>query len=143
MHARMRARSWHDRPGCPTPAELALLRLDHWDFHGQVRQGQLVVARTVAREVVFVFERIFEARFPIAQMAEVSRFCISKDFRKRQGDWLYPQSNEPESNEDERRVIPNMTLGLIEGLVQMSLDHEVLYWCAAMERPPRPRTVRM
>ena len=74
-------------------------------------------------------------RFPIGQMAEVSRFCISKDFRKRQGDWLYPQSNEPEDREDERRVVPNMTLGLIEGLVQMSLDHNIRYWCAVMERP--------
>jgi N-acyl amino acid synthase of PEP-CTERM/exosortase system len=74
-------------------------------------------------------------QFPVLQMAEVSRFCISKEFRKRQGDWIYPQSNEPEASEDERRVIPNMTLGLIEGLVQMSIDHGVRYWCAAMERP--------
>jgi N-acyl amino acid synthase of PEP-CTERM/exosortase system len=73
-------------------------------------------------------------RFPVMQMAEVSRFCISKDFRKRQTDWLYPANNEPDE-EDERRVIPNMTLGLIEGLVAMSLDHGVFYWCAAMERP--------
>ena len=74
-------------------------------------------------------------RFPVQQMAEVSRFCVSKDFRKRQGDWLYPQSNEPEDREDERRVVPNMTLGLIEGLVEMSLDHGIRYWCAVMERP--------
>ncbi len=74
-------------------------------------------------------------RFPIPKMAEVSRFCISKDFRKRQGDWLYPQSNEPEERQDERRVVPNMTLGLIEGLVSMSLDNGVFYWCAVMERP--------
>jgi N-acyl amino acid synthase of PEP-CTERM/exosortase system len=74
-------------------------------------------------------------RFPVLRMAEVSRFCISKEFRKRQGDWLYPQSNEPEDHQDERRVIPNMNLGLIEGLIQMSLDHNILYWCAVMERP--------
>ncbi|MGF1630355.1 MAG: PEP-CTERM/exosortase system-associated acyltransferase [Kiloniellaceae bacterium] len=74
-------------------------------------------------------------RFPVLRMAEVSRFCISKDFRRRQGDWLYPQSNEPEDRENELRVIPNMTLGLIEGLVQMSLDNGILYWCAVMERP--------
>jgi len=74
MHARMNGRSWHDSPGCPEPAELALLRLDHWDFRGQVRQGQLVVARAVAREVVFVFKRIFEARFPIAQMVPIHVF---------------------------------------------------------------------
>lgn len=74
-------------------------------------------------------------RFPVLQMAEVSRFCISKDFRKRQGDWLYPQSNDADEREDERRVIPNMTLGLIEGLVQMSIENGVFYWCAVMERP--------
>ena len=74
-------------------------------------------------------------RFPIAKMAEISRFCISKDFRRRQGDWLYPQSNEPEDTGDERRVIPNMTLGLIEGLVRMSLENGITYWCAVMERP--------
>jgi N-acyl amino acid synthase of PEP-CTERM/exosortase system len=28
-----------------------------------------------------------------------------------------------------------MTLGLIEGLVQMSLDNGILNWCAVMERP--------
>lgn len=74
-------------------------------------------------------------RFPVTKMAEVSRFCISKDFRKRQGDWLYPQSVELEDRKDERRVIPNMTLGLIEGLVRMSLENGVFYWCAVMERP--------
>lgn len=75
------------------------------------------------------------ARFPVAQMAEVSRFCVSKDFRKRQGDWLYPQNVEPGDKQDERRVIPNMTLGLIEGLVRMSLENGIFYWCAVMEPP--------
>lgn len=74
-------------------------------------------------------------RFPVRQMAEVSRFCISKAFRQRQGDWLYPQSNDAGDRRDERRVVPNMTLGLIEGLIEISLNHGVLYWCAVMERP--------
>jgi len=72
-------------------------------------------------------------RFPVLEMAEVSRFCISKEFRKRQNDWLYPQSNEPDEAQDERRVIPNMTLGLIEGLIDMSVRRKVAYWCAVME----------
>ncbi|HEY9550427.1 MAG TPA: PEP-CTERM/exosortase system-associated acyltransferase [Kiloniellaceae bacterium] len=74
-------------------------------------------------------------RFPVMQMGEVSRFCISKEFRRRQGDGLYPESEDPQDRKDERRVIPNMTLGLIEGLVRMSLDHGIFYWCAVMERP--------
>src|SRR3546814_6685484 len=69
------------------------------------------------------------------QMGEISRFCISKDFRRRQGDGMFPASEDPETRSDERRVIPNMTLGLMEGLIRMSLDHGLFYQCAAMERP--------
>lgn len=74
-------------------------------------------------------------RFPVLQMGEISRFCISKDFRRRQGDGLYPASTDPETRTDERRVIPNMTLGLMEGLMRMSLDNGLFYLCAVMERP--------
>lgn len=74
-------------------------------------------------------------RFPVLKMGEISRFCISKAFRQRQGDWLYPQSNEPGDRQDERRVIPNMTLGLMEGLVRMSLANGITFMCAMMERP--------
>jgi N-acyl amino acid synthase of PEP-CTERM/exosortase system len=75
------------------------------------------------------------ARFPVLEMAEVSRFCVSKEFRKRQGDGLMPQSNEPEDRKDERRVVPNMILGLIEGLVDMSIQNGIVYWCGVMEPP--------
>src|SRR3546814_11602075 len=68
------------------------------------------------------------------QMGEISRFCISKDFRRRQGDGMFPASEDPETRSDERRVIPNMTLGLMEGLIRMSLDHGLFYQCAVMDR---------
>ena len=73
--------------------------------------------------------------FPVLRMAEVSRFSISKGFRKRRTDGLYPDEHEPEKRGDgeERRVLPHMTLGLIESLVRMSLEHRVIYWCAVME----------
>lgn len=74
-------------------------------------------------------------QFPILRMAEISRFCVSKDFRRRRGDGLYPNIHDPEprSAAEERRVIPHMTLGLIESLVRMSVRHGVTYWCAVME----------
>src|SRR3546814_15792370 len=68
-------------------------------------------------------------------MGEISCFCISKDFRRGQGDGMFPASEDPETRSDERRVIPNMTLGLTEGLIRMSLDHGLFYQCAVMERP--------
>src|SRR3546814_10307851 len=73
-------------------------------------------------------------------------FCVKQKtaYEMRMSDWssdvcaadlLYPESEDPQDRKDERRVIPNMTLGLIEGLVRMSLDHGIFYWCAVMERP--------
>lgn len=74
-------------------------------------------------------------RFPVLRTAEISRFCVSKDFRRRRGDGLYPNLHDPEPRNaaEERRVIPHMTLGLIESLVRMSVRHRITYWCAVME----------
>ena len=71
------------------------------------------------------------AAFPVSRMAEVSRFCVSNEFRRRHRDGLYGCFEEKGT----RRIIPHMTLGLIEGLVSMSVEHGVEYWCAVMEPP--------
>lgn len=73
--------------------------------------------------------------FPVARMAEVSRFCVTKQFRKRAQDFAYPATYDADDvfAAMKRRVIPNMMLGLIEGLVRMSGEEGVHYWCAMME----------
>lgn len=71
--AKMRGVSWH--PGCPVPLEeLRLLRVSHWDFDGQIRQGDLVAHRQVAHELLDIFSEIFQARFPVASMRPVAEF---------------------------------------------------------------------
>ncbi len=101
---------------------------------------RIVLHDPACPEQSFALQRICQdplirdpVRFPVERMVEISRFCISKAFRQRKGDGLYPGSNEPSADQDQRRLIPNMTLGLIEGLVRMSLTHNVDYWCAMME----------
>ena len=65
--------SW--RPGCPVPpAHLRLVRVAYRDFHGDTREGRLVVHRAAARDVVAVFRRLYRARFPIRRMAPVSAY---------------------------------------------------------------------
>lgn len=65
--------SW--RPGCPVgPADLRLVTVDHWDFGGRLRSGELVVHRDVAAAVAGVFERLHQARFPIGSLELVDRF---------------------------------------------------------------------
>jgi len=76
-------------------------------------------------------------RFPVRKMAEVSRFCISKEFRRRWGDNSYMAGDVADSAEmsvdEERRILPHLSLGLIESLVRMSIDNGITHWCAVME----------
>lgn len=71
--------------------------------------------------------------FPLARMAEVSRFCVSKEFRRRCNDGAYGRVEDQEGRDPTRRLIPHLTLGLIEGLVRMSMEQGIRTWCAVME----------
>lgn len=65
--------SW--RPDCPVPVEdLRWLELAHWDMGGEVRDGVLVVHVDHVESVVTVFERLFDARFPIERMDPITAF---------------------------------------------------------------------
>lgn len=60
-------------PGCPVPwSDLRLLRLSYVGFDGRSHYGELVVAARHARDVVRVFGRLYEARWPIRRMRPVS-----------------------------------------------------------------------
>jgi D-alanyl-D-alanine carboxypeptidase len=66
-------RSW--RPGCPVaPSGLRRVRLRHWGFDGRARTGALVVAASVAPDVVTVFRRLYEARFPIRRLRPIAAY---------------------------------------------------------------------
>ncbi|HEV8420547.1 MAG TPA: M15 family metallopeptidase [Actinomycetota bacterium] len=63
----MRGTTW--RRGCPVPlSDLRLLTLRYWGFDGQVHEGPMVVNARVARDVVRVFRRLFQAHFAIKEM---------------------------------------------------------------------------
>ncbi len=69
----MTTSSW--RPGCPVPIEdLRLLSVDYWGFDGEEHRGELVVHEDEADSVLWVMRRLFEARFPIAQMQLVDAY---------------------------------------------------------------------
>jgi N-acyl amino acid synthase of PEP-CTERM/exosortase system len=78
---------------------------------------------------------------PLATTAEVSRFSISKQFRRRKTDGLYEGEKSAPANVpmDQRTSGPLMSLGLIQTLVQMSAEEGITHWCAAME----PRLLRL
>lgn len=62
------ARSTWQR-GCPVAAsELAWVRLTFWGFDRHRHTGELLVNRAVSRQLVTVFRRLYDARYPIEEM---------------------------------------------------------------------------
>lgn len=70
--------SW--REGCPVgPDSLRLLRMSHVDFTGNTRIGELVVHAESAQDILTVFQRLYENRYPIQSMRTIDRFDGSDD----------------------------------------------------------------
>jgi hypothetical protein len=73
MAARMRQHAWHE--GCPTPiADLLYLTVSHVGFDGSVHDGELVVHKDLADEVVAIFRALFERHFPIEKMKLIDAY---------------------------------------------------------------------
>jgi hypothetical protein len=59
--------SWH--PGCPVPVSgLRLIKMTHWGMDHRPHTGQLVVNASVASDVVSVFKKLYNGRYPIRRM---------------------------------------------------------------------------
>ncbi|QIK77248.1 M15 family metallopeptidase [Nocardioides piscis] len=63
------------KPGCPVgPGDLAWVRLAFWGFDAQRHTGELLVHRTVARDIVEVFGTLYRQRFPQEQVVIVRSY---------------------------------------------------------------------
>ncbi|KFI22887.1 PEP-CTERM/exosortase system-associated acyltransferase [Nitrosococcus oceani] len=80
---------------------------------------------------------------PRSTLAEVSRFAVSKNFRRRLGEASSPSGVSTEWHEaqarEQGRKIPHLCLGLIQALVGNSYKYGVTHWSAVME----PALLRM
>lgn len=70
-------------------------------------------------------------------LAEASRFCVSKAFRRRKNEINLITGTGYDMGDvftrEERRVMPHITLGLIAGLIKMSHENDIDNWYAVME----------
>ena len=73
--------------------------------------------------------------FPVDHTAELSRFAVSKEFRKRRGEERYADAGFGDSSsvETERRLMPFVSLGLIRGMFGICLEHGISHIAAVME----------
>jgi len=92
-------------------------------------EGHCSFAPEVDSSILLNFER--------TQIAEISRFAVSKQFRRRLGEAEtshgIAEQKATSGDLDERRLIPHITLGLFQAIVRMSAQHDIKLWYAVME----------
>jgi hypothetical protein len=66
--ARMRGCSWKDDARCPSRAALARVAVRHVGMDGRATDGEIVVARALASEVVALFARLYAIGFPLTRV---------------------------------------------------------------------------
>jgi hypothetical protein len=72
---RMQGKSWHAKIKCPARDALSLVRVPYLDFTGKQQMGQLVVARSAAREIITVFDEIYKSgKFQFASIKLIDDF---------------------------------------------------------------------
>jgi hypothetical protein len=68
------------RSGCPIgPEQLRRIDITYLGFDNQPHVGELIVHKDVVAEVISVFKRLYELRFPIEKMRNVSRYPNGED----------------------------------------------------------------
>ena len=72
--AALQGRSWHEGLGCPARERLAQLTVPYLDFSGRPRTRQMIVARSVAGDVLSAFADIKRSGFRIRQMRLIHEF---------------------------------------------------------------------
>ena len=79
-------------------------------------------------------------RYPAHQIGEISRYAVSKRFRCRKGEHEIADVGwDPYRDQDSRRLMPHLTLGLMRGILALSMSSEVRFLCACM----RPALLRL
>jgi D-alanyl-D-alanine carboxypeptidase len=76
--AKQLGKSW--REGCPVgPDQLSLIRMTALGFDGRPYQGELIVAKAVAPELVETFGALYRDRYPIERMENVAKYDADDD----------------------------------------------------------------
>ncbi len=80
-------------------------------------------------------QAMFE-KFPRSMTAEVSRYAVSKTFRRRSTETQYADTGFFDLGpEERRRLLPHITLGLMIGIARLSVIHGITHLTAVMAPP--------
>lgn len=76
---------------------------------------------------------------PRHSIAEISRFAVSRNFKRRLGEADSPAGVGPDHEKyivpdsHRKRVIPHLILGLFVAIVRLSAEHHITHWYAVMD----------
>jgi hypothetical protein len=70
----MQGKSWRPNVGCPAREQLELLFLPYVDFFNKQQIGELIVAKSVSKDVLQVFAELHQIGFPIASIRLIDKF---------------------------------------------------------------------
>lgn len=78
IQKQMKKYTWH--PGCPISLnDLAYIRLTYWGFDHKPHQGELIVHKTLAPDIVEFFHNLYLHQFPIQRMELMDKFRGNDD----------------------------------------------------------------
>ena len=66
-------------------SDLSYLIIPHYDFNGQVQNGEMVVCKDLADEVLLIFQELYKVKYPIERMKLVDEYEAD--------DWISIQNN--------------------------------------------------
>jgi N-acyl amino acid synthase of PEP-CTERM/exosortase system len=87
--------------------------------------------------VLNVRDRLLFQCFPLRSTAEISRFAVSKEYRRRHGEQRYADAKFSEPRDGllpkERRLMPHITFGLLRGVLDICLNYGVTHLAGVVE----------
>jgi hypothetical protein len=72
---RMQGVSWHENLACPSRETLRYLRIPYLNFYNRPQMGEMIVAKSVAPDVLWAFQQIYcSGAFLIEEMQLIDRY---------------------------------------------------------------------
>ena len=70
---RIQGKSW--KKNCTiNRGELRYLKVLHYNFEGNIQQGELICNKAISKDLLEIFEALYEAKYPIAQIRLIDDF---------------------------------------------------------------------
>jgi hypothetical protein len=78
IKARINGKSF-DENGKISYEELRYVKVQHWGFDGKAHDGELIVNKAIAEDIVSIFQELYEAKYPIERMMLVDEYDADDD----------------------------------------------------------------